>query len=1082
LPALICLLARYPGGVHLRKLAPLPVLLHNGETATNTDLADGDRLTIGAVDVTLHIHSEAFAAPSNQTAPASEPRAADNPALAAEQQRWEQRRTQLEQEVRALLEAREEAQTALQDVEASAHSAKAAEVAWLSEQLEDERRTFAQSQQRARDEIEQREAQLAQARSELQQREAQLAQGQSELDAKSREYQSDLVRLHRREGQFEEREQALKQLERELEERWAELKRTGAELEDQLAQLDEWRVNLNAEAEQIAAQKKVQDELASQMTQRAASFEGQQAALASLRSRLERQREQLREEQQQLDTERAARETETADWSQKWQQLQELRLELETERKVHAEERAQWAERSATLESAVRQLRQAQEQLDREEQRVHGQAQELEGRLQACAEQEGILQGRLAQLAEAQERLEVERQALRERNLAVVQGEQAREALQEQLRCRAEELAVQEARLVDQTRDDQQRRAAFEEHCLALHNQQQEAHEQLEALRLELDQRMQALAQQESQLANAEQRYREQSEDLTQARRALSEERLQSQEEQQRALERQAQVRAEFEDVARQAQELQGQLPDLELRSAAALERLGQARAQLREHLSEVHQYVRGCQDDAERWRQRLRADLDKVLDHEQAFGRRQEEHRLAMAGFRQQLIDWQAEIVEMKRALARDETRLVRRQARVAEQARAVEDTSQRLAQQAEALEEQQRAVVDRRQEIDGHLGDMRDWYRQKLRDLAGIPLVDEGAEPIILKADLPVAPAPAEGDEAEPPLIPTQRSILTMGPLDPGDQRLADLLRELQLSDADTLTALLAEARRQRRSLRQVLLAGGVVTLYQLALIEAGNLTGLMLGPVRVIDRIRATPHETIYRVFDPRRGSEAVLRHLAEAVLEDALRPDEYRQRFAQAILPEPHLAATLEILEIQGRPAVLQEWLTGLPATDWPPLAAAPGVCYRLLTQAALGLAAAHRAGLAHGRLRDSAVLLTGDGILKLCGLGEPGWLHHQTDDEPSPEADLKALGRLVSGWCTPSGVRRGAKAKPLPEALVSILYRLAADGDAAYRNASELLAELERAGSDIPANAEAWDRLLRYVREHGTPEVALRQTA
>src|SRR5581483_2047087 len=106
-------------------------------------------------------------------------------------------------------------------------------------------------------------------------------------------------------------------------------------------------------------------------------------------------------------------------------------------------------------------------------------------------------------------------------------------------------------------------------------------------------------------------------------------------------------------------------------------------------------------------------------------------------------------------------------------------------------------------------------------------------------------------------------------------------------ELMDAETLTALLVEARRQRRSLRQVLLASGYLTLYQLALIEAGNLDALILGPTRVVDRLRVTPRETVYRVFDPRRGREALLRHLAEAEAQDAVHPDEFRQRFAAAM---------------------------------------------------------------------------------------------------------------------------------------------------------------------------------------------------
>ncbi len=69
-----------------------------------------------------------------------------------------------------------------------------------------------------------------------------------------------------------------------------------------------------------------------------------------------------------------------------------------------------------------------------------------------------------------------------------------------------------------------------------------------------------------------------------------------------------------------------------------------------------------------------------------------------------------------------------------------------------------------------------------------------------------------------------------------------------------------------------------------------------------------------------------------------------------------------------------------------------------------------------------------------------------------------------------------------RAKPLPEALVSVLYRLNADGEAGYPSTTELLQDLEQAAASIPPNAEAWDRLLRHVREHGTPDAALRRSA
>jgi hypothetical protein len=267
-------------------------------------------------------------------------------------------------------------------------------------------------------------------------------------------------------------------------------------------------------------------------------------------------------------------------------------------------------------------------------------------------------------------------------------------------------------------------------------------------------------------------------------------------------------------------------------------------------------------------------------------------------------------------------------------------------------------------------------------------------------------------------------------------------------------------------------------------MALIEAGNLEGLVLGRLRVIDRLRATAHETVYRVFDPRRGQEALLRHLAESEMEDAVRPDEFRQRFAQAILGHPNLAQTLEVLEIAERPAALQEWLTGLPGAEWPPLAAVPGVWYRLLLQAAQGLEAAHQAGMIHGRLGPGHVLLTGEGILKLCGFGEPLWLAASPagDVAENPAADLLALGRLAADWCTASK-RKAGKARPLPEKLQEVLDRLTADDPARrYAGTGELLEALDRARPEVPANPEAWERLLRQVREEATAQATFRQTA
>jgi hypothetical protein len=188
--------------------------------------------------------------------------------------------------------------------------------------------------------------------------------------------------------------------------------------------------------------------------------------------------------------------------------------------------------------------------------------------------------------------------------------------------------------------------------------------------------------------------------------------------------------------------------------------------------------------------------------------------------------------------------------------------------------------------------------------------------------------------------------------------------------------------------------------------------------------------------------------------------------------------------LEILEIAGRPAVLQEWLIGLPSMDWPLLmAGAPGVWLRLITQAALGIQAAHAAGLVHGHLAAEHFLLQNDGLVKLCGLGEPPWLAAVPGaaawDEPA--RDLQALGCISAGWCEASSKRK--KGKGLPDTLQAVLDRLVSEAPAKrYATAGALLEDLDRAGADVPANAEAWDRLLRHVRDHAVAEGRLKESA
>jgi chromosome segregation ATPase len=1000
---------------------------------------------------------------------------------------------------RRLQEQKKKLDTALGDVTRSQQewAVRQAEIETVGGRLERDRKTVEEQQQKLAARQEDLHRELSRRVEEVQSREGKATEERTTLDQAQKQHQADLVRLDRIQATLDQRKKQLDAQALEVDKRYEQLQRDSRELEEQATQLDEWHNRLAAETERLAAQKQEQDAAGKQAEQRAAALEGQQAMLATLRTRLERMREELRRQEQSLGDQRVLQEAGEADFRQRMEEARKHREELDAELALHGQEKKQFEEKRTAHDADAAILRLAQQTHAGLEEEMAARKAQLEATAAEQSEQAGLLVARGQQLEALHAKLQAERQALKDREAAVADSEQMVSTLQEHLRKRGEDLAARERAQAEAEERLREAEAAIEARQKASEEAQRQASERLEGMRRELAARaaeIEALSQdvtRREEVTRAEGgRLEESAKSLTAQRQSLAAERIAWEVERQAAHEKEQQTRAELEAARAEAVELARQAPDMEARAAAALDRLTRAREQLREHLAEVHAYARQSRDDLEAAAKHVQAEAERMRQQELGLHVARDEHRLAVAAFRQQLIEWQGQVGEMKQTLRQGETRLDRQQAAVNEQAERIASDAARLAEQAEELQAKERQVAERRGEVDRHLTDMREWYRRKMRELSGVDAAGkdadaDDAEAVVVRLPAPEGEAPPAAAEAAPP---AGHSILSLTPeVDPGDRQLGELLRTLGLVDADTLAALLLEARRQRKSLRQLLLAGNYLTLYQMALIEAGSLDGLILGPVRVIDRLQATPHEAVFRVFDPRSEREAVLRHLAEAEMHDAVRPDEFRQRFgAAAAVKHEHVAATYEVLEVAGRPAVLQEWLTGVPGGDWPALAAAPGVWFRLVSQAALGLEAVHAAGLVHGHLHAGSFVMTGGGVLKLCGAGEPLWLagpaEGQSPAEPGPAGDLLALGRVAAEWAAGSAARKGAKARPLPEPLQAVLAALTAD-DPAKRppSAAALLAELERAGGDVPANAAAWERFVRQVREQSA-DPALRRSA
>jgi hypothetical protein len=113
------------------------------------------------------------------------------------------------------------------------------------------------------------------------------------------------------------------------------------------------------------------------------------------------------------------------------------------------------------------------------------------------------------------------------------------------------------------------------------------------------------------------------------------------------------------------------------------------------------------------------------------------------------------------------------------------------------------------------------------------------------------------------------------------------------------------------------------------------------------------------------------------------------------------------------------------------------------------------------------------------VLKAVGFGDPPWLTSGMPPafEPTPAADLRALGQAAYLWSQAGGKKRVKGARGgFPEPLLAVIRRLETDpenpmGDTAagvepYRTAAELHADLVKLAPKYPLPSDVWDEMVR----------------
>ena len=921
---------------------------------------------------------------------------------------------------------------------------------------------------------------------ELDQQETHVQDERQALEEERRKHSDDILRLDRWQATVEERTLQMDRRAAEIDQRVQQLTRDAVELEESTALAEAERQQQTEEAARLTLWKSELEARTGQLSDRSAQLEAQQASLAVLRVRLDRQADDLHREAVALTNDRARLDASQRELDVRLQDAEHLRASLGSFHVTNSQAESTLAEQQKLLEATLNELRQQKERIREQEEQLQAKEAELDRRSADMAEQTAVLKAKTTLAMELHQRLQTDRDAMRHRELSLTDVDAARSTFQETLRKRADEIGQRDrdlngslASLADERLQLDRLRAEFTLERDRQENQLRDSLHHQAQRETELTGQLQLMAEREQALERQVDRLRESGRMIAAGRKELFEAKQQWQTEQATLVQQTVQTKDELSAFRSRAlaemDQLRAQAPGLENQAADALHKLASAREILRSQLSELHGYASQSRETLDRLRNDLRSESERLRGRETDVEKARDQHRIQVSEFRAQVVDWQSKIGDLRKAMVASETRIDHKKADIELASKKSDDAAVELARRLEQLRLEQDDLHSRRGQVEQHLSDMREWYRKKLRDLAGdkveLPPAPSTAVPTRIESHPVVVKLNAERNEA-----------MADHDIEPVDRQLGELLASLDFVEPDTLNRLWHDAKRQGRTLRQMLLASGTITLYQLALIEAGQVEALVLGRFRVIDRVRTSPREASYRALDPHHPEQPCLvRVLGEIEMADATHPDEYRQRFATLMhQPHPNLPTVLDITDVNGRPAVVLELVNGLPGSEWPAVAALPGVWIQLMLEAARGLEAAHRLGLIHGRLTTDSFVLTTEGRVEVQGVADPHWLPHGASpaNEPTQELDLRALGQVGYVWAMASGRKRGRTTKSFPDSLLQVVRRLDGEVDTPmgdtgsqttpFESASVVVAVLEQLTLKYPCPVDKWADLMRTV--------------
>lgn len=175
-----------------------------------------------------------------------------------------------------------------------------------------------------------------------------------------------------------------------------------------------------------------------------------------------------------------------------------------------------------------------------------------------------------------------------------------------------------------------------------------------------------------------------------------------------------------------------------------------------------------------------------------------------------------------------------------------------------------------------------------------------------------------------------------------------------------------------------------------------EAGlPAVGAQLGRFNIVHRVGSGGMGVVFTAFDPVLNRRVAIKLVRPDAADDA--PDEQRDRVirearAMARLSHPNVLAVYDVGTFGDQVFIAMELVEGVSLGPWLALERRPATAILdVLRQAGEGLAAAHRAGIAHGDFKPDNLLVGVDGRARVMDFG----LARSDEDAPASRRALEA---------------------------------------------------------------------------------------